>query len=321
MKEMEAIARVSPLNSYRLHFFISSGCSEKQLPPLRDLPSASSVYDGTVNRDTFPHLTYPHKRVFVMRVAIALAALFVAAPVFAQETGTLKVKFVYGGAAFKPEPVNVTKDVEVCGKHPLMNERLLVDAESKGIQNVVLYVYTGRGGSKLPPQTATNATHVLANDKCRFEPRFVVMQAGDTLKITNPDAVGHNANLNFFANPAQNITIPPGAEKMIKVEKPEPAPIPVDCNIHPWMRAYIIAVDHPFVGVSDKNGSLEIKGLPAGEKLTFRLYHEAAGSAIKEVMIDGKATAMKKNLLELDIKSGMNDYGTITIPADALSAQ
>jgi hypothetical protein len=47
-----------------------------------------------------------------MRVAIAVAALFVAAPIFAQETGTLKVKFVFGGAAFKPDPVNVTKDVD-----------------------------------------------------------------------------------------------------------------------------------------------------------------------------------------------------------------
>jgi plastocyanin len=256
-----------------------------------------------------------------MRIAFALAALFVAAPVFAQETGTLKAKFVYGGAAFKPEPVNVNKDIEFCGKHPLVNEKLLVNPESKGIQNVVLYVFTGRGGSKLPPQTPTNATHELANDKCRFEPRIVVLQAGDSLKITNPDAVGHNANLNFFVNPAQNITIPPGAEKVVKVEKAEPAPIPVDCNIHPWMRAYVIALDHPFVSVSDKNGEIEIKGLPAGEKLSFRLYHEAADGAIKEVMINGKATPLKKNVLELDIKSGMNDLGTITIPAAALSVQ
>lgn len=255
-----------------------------------------------------------------MRIAFAFAALFVAAPVFAQETGTLKAKFVYGGAAFKPAPVDVNKDKEFCGKHPLINEKLLVNSEGKGIQNVVFYVFTGRGGSKLPPQAPTNATHELANDKCRFEPRIVVLQAGDSLKITNPDAVGHNANLNFFVNPAQNITIPPGAEKVVKVEKAEPAPIPVDCNIHPWMRAYVISLDHPFVGVSDKNGEIEIKGLPAGEKLSFRVFHEAA-SGIKDVMINDTMTPLKKNVLELDIKSGMNDLGTITIPAGALSAQ
>jgi hypothetical protein len=108
---------------------------------------------------------------------------------------------------------------------------------------------------------------------------------------------------------------------LVKVEKAEPAPIPVDCNIHPWMRAYVVAVDHPFVAVSDKNGEIEIKGLPAGEKLSFRLYHEAATGSIKEVLVNGKATELKKNVLELDIKSGMNDFGTITIPANALSVQ
>jgi plastocyanin len=256
-----------------------------------------------------------------MRKVFALVAVLAATPVFAQETGTLKAKFVYGGAAFKPDSVKVDKDVEFCGKHPLVNEQLLVDAASQGIQNVVLYVFTGRGGSKLPPQAPTNATHELANDKCRFEPRIVVLQAGDSLKITNPDAVGHNANLNFFVNPAQNITIPPGAEKVVKVQKAEPAPIPVDCNIHPWMRAYVISLDHPFVSVSNNDGEIEIKGLPAGEKLVFRLYHEAAAGAINEVMINGKATALKKNLLELDIKAGMNDLGTITIPANAFSVK
>lgn len=253
-----------------------------------------------------------------MRLALFVATVCLAAPALAQETGTLKVRFVYGGAAFAPKPVDVNKDVEFCGKHPLVNERLLVNAQDGGLQNVVLYVYTGRGGSKIAAQKAPGATHVLANDKCRFEPRIVAMQAGDTLQITNPDAVGHNANLNFFANPAQNITIPPGAEKLVKIEKPEPAVIPVDCNIHPWMRAYVVALDHPFVGISDDSGVIEIEGLPAGGDLVFRLYHEAADSAIKEVMIEGKATQLKKNLVELNIKPGMNDYGTITIPSTAL---
>jgi hypothetical protein len=35
-------------------------------------------------------------------------------------------------------------------------------------------------------------------------------------------------------------------------------------------------------------------------------------------MIDGKKTALKRNVLELEIKPGMNDLGTITIPAGSL---
>lgn len=253
-----------------------------------------------------------------MRMLIAMATLLVTVPAWSQETGTLKARFVYGGAAFQPKAIVADKDAQFCGQHNLVNERLLVNADNGGLKNVVLYVFTGRGGSKLPPQSPSNATIELANDKCRFEPHIVTLQVGDTLKITNPDPIGHNANMNFFANAAQNITIPPGGEKLVKIEKPEPAVIPVDCNIHPWMRSYVVALDHPFAAVSNENGELEITGLPAGETLVFRLYHEAADSAIKEILIDGKATEPRRNLLELPIKAGMNDFGTITIPADAL---
>ncbi len=236
----------------------------------------------------------------------------------AQETGTIKVQFKYGGAAFVPAAIIVNKDVDFCGKHKLVSEKLLVDKTSNGLKNVIFYVYTGRGGSKVPAIKLEAKKVTLANEKCRFEPRVVVLAAGDTLEITNPDAVGHNANLNFIANPAQNILIPPGATKEILLVKPEPAPIPIDCNLHTWMRAYAVVLEHPFAGVSDAEGMLEIKGLPAGEKLMFRIFHEAAESAIKEVTIGGKTEALKKNLLELMVKPGMNDLGTITIPADAL---
>lgn len=250
--------------------------------------------------------------------SVALMTTVLSVPsAFGQQTGTLKAKFVYGGSAFDPAAINVNKDTEFCGKHPLSNERLLVNKEDNGIKNVVFHVFTGRGGSKVPAVKAAAKTVTLANDKCRFEPRIVTVMPGDTLKITNPDAVGHNANLNFFVNTAQNITIPPGSEKDVPIEKAEPGVIPVDCNIHPWMRAYVVALDHPYAAVSDDAGVIEIKDLPAG-KLSFRLYHEAADSAIKEITINGKKEALKRNILELEIKPGVNDLGTITIPADAL---
>jgi len=229
------------------------------------------------------------------------------------QTGDLKVRFVFGGAAPVPSLVNVDKDVEYCGKHDLKNERLVVNPDNKGIKNVVLYVYTGRGGSKLDDVAPANKTHTLANDKCRFEPHIVIAQTGDTLKVTNPDAVGHNANLGFFNNKQQNFTIPAGQEKSVELKESEPAPIPIDCNIHPWMKSYIVVLDHPFAAKSDENGDLVIKGLPAGE-LVFRVYHEAGG--IKEVKVNGKDEEWSRSRFKLDIKPGMNDLGTVTIPAD-----
>ena len=139
----------------------------------------------------------------------------------------------------------------------------------------------------------------------------MIAQTGDTLKVTNPDDVGHNANLSFFNNKQQNLMIPATQEKDVALEKSEPAPIPVDCNIHPWMKAYVVVLDHPFAAVSDENGEMTIKGLPAGEELVFRAYHESG--SIKEVVIGGKKDEWKRSKFEMEIEPGMNDMGTVVV--------
>ena len=250
-----------------------------------------------------------------------LVALALAVPVGAQ-TADLKMQFVYDGDVSAPAKLDINKDVEFCGQHGLTNEKLIVNPENRGVKNVVVYVFTGRGGTDLDDVAPRNQELTLANENCRFEPRYVIAQTGDTLKVTNPDPVGHNANLNFFRNRAQNFTIPAGQEKSVLLEEPEPAPIPVDCNIHPWMRAYVVVLEHPFAAVSDADGVLEIKGLPAGKKVTFRVYHEAVaqGKSLDEVMIDGKKESWRRSRFDLTLGAGENDLGKVVIPAGTLSA-
>lgn len=243
----------------------------------------------------------------------ATTATLVCSTASAAETGTLKARFVLGGQAPSAEPIDVTQDKEFCGKHPLVDESLLVDPINNGIRNVILYVYTGRGGAKLPKSAPANNTYELANNKCRFEPHMVIAQAGDKLNVTNPDAVGHNANLSFFKNESQNFTIPPGGSKTVEMPEAEPAPASVVCNIHPWMKAYVLVLDHPYAAVSKKDGTMTIEGLPAGKELTFRVFQEAA-SKIDSIKINGKPVKLKLNRLDIKIEPGMNDLGEIEIP-------
>ena len=78
----------------------------------------------------------------------AVAFLLVSSvPAMAQK-GDLKIHFEYGGDVPNPSAIDVNKDVQFCGRSKLMNERLLVNPKNKGVKNVVVYVYTGRGGSK-----------------------------------------------------------------------------------------------------------------------------------------------------------------------------
>ena len=52
--------------------------------------------------------------------------------------------------------------------------------------------------------------------------------------------------------------------------------IPVKCNQHPWMKAYVGALAHPFFAVSSKDGSFSIAGLPPGD-YTLVAWHETLG--------------------------------------------
>ncbi|MGB7345381.1 MAG: methylamine utilization protein, partial [Pirellulaceae bacterium] len=229
----------------------------------------------------------------------------------ADETGDLKITFKLRGQAPKPKPIALNGPF--CGNFKHMEESLVVDPATKGIKDVVVYVYTGRRGTELKEQEPRKKTVTLENKNCRFEPHVVLLQTQDTLKVTNPDPVGHNVNLPFFAGAPVNVQIPPGQSRDFLLGVPQPAVIPAVCNSHPWMTAHVLVVDHPFFGKSDKDGVLEIKGLPAGEEIVFRAWHEQL-TFKNQIFIDGKEDQWKSNKFEVKIKPGANDLGVVEVP-------
>ena len=68
--------------------------------------------------------------------------------------------------------------------------------------------------------------------------------------------------------------------------------IPIKCNQHPWMRAYVHVVQHPFHAVTGEDGSFELKGLPPGE-YEIEAVHEQYGAQTMQVSVaaNGSATA------------------------------
>jgi plastocyanin len=266
-----------------------------------------------------PVVRFARRTAIVCTCLAALASTATSTSSVTAQDATLKMRFVYEGTPPEVKNIDPNKDLEFCGKHDIPNERLVINPENKGIQNVIVHVYSRSSGKDLPKTTPPSATHVLANDKCRFEPHIVIAQAGDTLKITNPDPVGHNANISFFKNTAVNLMIPAGQEKEVKIKEEEPAPIPVECNIHPWMRAYVVVLDHPFAAVSNADGELVIEGLPAGKEIEFAVRYD--GGKLEDVTVGGKKTSWKRQRFEVDLKAGENDLGDVLVPGDSLSAE
>ncbi len=250
-----------------------------------------------------------------MLSAVALVFVTCSAPAGAQ-TGDLKVRFQYGGDSIPDQSaINATADAAYCGKQDLKDEALIVNPDNQGIKNVILAVYTGRGGSKLDPVEPPKNELVLANKSCRFEPHVVIAQAGDTLRITNPDPIGHNANVGFFENDAINPLVPPGGEVSVELKSPERGMVPVTCNIHPWMKATLVVLDHPYAGVTDENGEVVIKGIPVGTHV-FRANHE--NNRIGKVTVDGKEQEWRAGRFEVEIEPGMNEL-SVVLPAEMFS--
>jgi hypothetical protein len=133
----------------------------------------------------------------------------------------------------------------------------------------------------------------------------------------NKGRISHNPKLNFFANKQQGNLLPPGKPLLVPLLEPEPAPMAVECNVHPWMKAFIVVLDHPFAAVSDSDGNLEIDGLPIGRPLTFRVFHEAG--KIGRVKISGVDTIWDKGRFDIKLASGENDLGDVLVPSRLLA--
>ena len=237
----------------------------------------------------------------------------------AQDWADVTVKFVLDGAIPALPAVNAQADA-FCAKQAIPNERLVVDKDSKGIANMVFMIdskQTKLANDKIHPdlRDVPAAKPVLDNVNCQFIPHIVHIRAGQTIDVKNSDTTGHNAKFVFFNNDEWNQVIPNGGVKSLQIKKSESGPSKVECNIHPWMTAYHVVTDHPYVGISNNAGVVKIEKLPAGTELTFKLWHESQNK-FDEVSVNGKAESWKKGNVKLTLKPGANDLGTVTLKPD-----
>lgn len=235
----------------------------------------------------------------------------------AADWGSLKGKVVVDGSVGKPADINVTKDVEFCSKHDLKDETVVV-GDNGGLENVVVYIYTRRGQTLdvNPEYPAPDSEPALIDNKgCRFEPHIVAVRAGQTLEVHNNDqGIGHNTNATFVNNPDFNQIVPNDAPLKIELQRAEPQPAPVHCNVHPWMHGYLVVRDDPYVAITDENGEFEIKDIPAGQH-QFVFWHETG--YLRNLKVDSAKTD-RRGRAKLKIPAGDTlDLGEIKVkPAD-----
>lgn len=187
------------------------------------------------------------------------------------------------GAAPEPKKIQVTIDHYVCGKE-IEAEDIALSPE-KGIRNAVVSLQTPPPGAKWEPAVRPVQ---IDQKQCVFLPRVVVVPVGGTVEFLNSDRLLHNVRSFSKANPAFNKAHP--RARTISVVFKEPEIIRVECDLHSWMRSWVVVADHPFYAVTDGQGEFSLDNVPAG-KYTLRVWQESLGTVTKEVTVGDKGVA------------------------------
>jgi len=203
------------------------------------------------------------------------------APVKAEGWGTLKGQVIWTGETPPPpkelvEKGKAAKNPDICAvKSPILSERLIVDPATKGVMNVIVYLPKPTAVNDDAKKAAAAAKIMFDQDGCVFKPHVLALMAGVPITIRSSDATNHNVNIKL-KNSGSNSTVGPGQAVPFTPTAAERTPGSVICDIHSWMTAWWMVLDHPYFAVTDAKGYFEIPNAPAGTQKVV-VWQEAKG--------------------------------------------
>jgi plastocyanin len=217
-------------------------------------------------------------------LTLSLGLLLVAGR--ASADGTIKGQVILDEKPPPKKKIEVTQDKAHClSKGDLFSDKLVVDAETRGVKYVMVWLVDA--GDPLKPIGNPALLKKMAAEKlvmdqpcCMFEPHVMFVLPGQTVTFKNSAPISHNTNIvSPGKGPTLNPSLPAGKSIDVtgwEVPKDLPTPSTVSCGIHAWMKAYIRTVPSPYFAVSDEKGNFEIKNAPAGD-FKLIIWHEELG--------------------------------------------
>jgi hypothetical protein len=234
---------------------------------------------------------------FAILTAIGVAALAQTASA-ADITGTITLKGTPGPEA----KMDGLKNDAACGKgltEVPTTHHWIVGANGE-LANVVVML---KGAGLAKAADASTPPAVLDQKGCLYVPQIMAIQVGQKLLVKNSDPATvpmHNVHITPTAGPnaeafATKISQPqmsggadltydfPAAENFMKFQ----------CDVHPWMFAWVTVVDNPYFAVTDKEGKFTIKNVPAGKYKIVAMHRKAAPTGVEKDVdtTGGNATA------------------------------
>lgn len=205
----------------------------------------------------------------------------------AATAGTIRGTVRFTGVKPTAKVISLDADPQCAKLHPggrITEDGVVVGADG-GVGNVFVYLKTGLEGKAFAPPAEPAA---IDQKGCWFAPRVVGMQTGQTLRVTNSDPVTHNIHPQPQKNRDWNQSQAPGDPPLLRKFATPEIMIPVKCNVHNWMRAWIGVLDHPYYTVTGTDGSFVIRNVPPGT-YTVAVWQEQLGSEEQSVTLAASA--------------------------------
>ena len=187
--------------------------------------------------------------------------------------------------AFKPIDMSAEASCVQANPSPVAPPVVVLGPRG-ALANVVVYVKSGLDSYRFD----TPSTPVVLDQKgCMYKPRVLAMMVNQPFEVHNEDQTIHNVHPMPRQNKPWNKSEPVGDPPIeATFTKPELA-IPIACNIHPWMRAFLFVFAHPYFDITSQSGEFALRNLPAGT-YTIEAWQERFGFQDQTVTIGAKET-------------------------------
>ena len=203
-------------------------------------------------------------------------------------SGDITGKVNFRGTAPQLRPILMSKDPVCATEEPgtVLPEDGKVNANSS-LPNAFVYISRGSGNLSVAPP-ATPVT--LTQKGCRYEPHVLGIQVGQRLEVVSNDPTTHNIHAMPKMGRDWNVTQQPGSEPVSTKFTHAEIMVPVHCNVHNWMEAFIGVVTNPYYAVTGDTGGFTIKSVPPGD-YTLSVWTATFGTQEKQVTVRAGQTA------------------------------
>ena len=165
------------------------------------------------------------------------------------------------------------KDQSVCGSEVPVTRLTLGNDHS--VRGAFVYLDGVSAQGETRPRLSTQ----VEQKGCAYGPHVMTLPIGSDLEIVNDDPILHNVHarqatadgMQTVFNIAQPVR---GQRTKVNAPLDKPGIVALTCEAgHPWMTAYILVANHPYVATSGENGEFVIDDVPPGT-YPIKMWHE-----------------------------------------------